>query len=425
MPQSALTRGGNFPSCEHDKVVPAFESWQRPVQRSSAMPSSESDSDYDPENDLYAGMSSDSDSDVDSDDFDEIFGTLHEDEERWSDRYEFLQSKGYVLRTRLRPGWVPSWRASGSEPFGYEDAITSPSREHLIDARRVSDNSLVYIKRVKTGDLESSIATYLSSERLASDPRNHCVPILEMFEDPDDPAISYMVMPFLRPIDKPPCELVEEVVDFVTQILEGLVFLHELGVAHRDCAPKNLMMVADAMYPFGFHPILYRCLPDGKSTAPYLRRSDVGVRYYYIDFGISVRIPPEKHPKLVTGFLGRDREVPELSATVPYDPFKVDVFIIGNVLRRQFYDVFSNVDFLQPLIDHMTQADPANRPSAAEALNEWETIRSRLSLAQRRWRLKPREESRARSLVLDARYWFTFISYCSRCALDGIVYTQG
>ena len=36
----------------------------------------------------------------------------------------------------------------------------------------------------------------------------------------------------------------------------------------------------------------------------------------------------------ILGIAGRDRDVPELSKNVPYDPFKVDIFTIGNVLLR-------------------------------------------------------------------------------------------
>ena len=84
----------------------------------------------------------------------------------------------------------------------------------------MSDNSLVYIKRVKTGDAESKIAMYLRSGSLARDPRNHAVPVLDYFQDDEDPTISYMVMPFLRPIDDPDFEVVDEVAEFVSQILE-------------------------------------------------------------------------------------------------------------------------------------------------------------------------------------------------------------
>lgn len=75
----------------------------------------------------------------------------------------------------------------------------------------------MYIKEVQTGDLESSIALMLSA---IDDPANHSVPILDTFEDLTDKSISYFVMPFLRLTDNPPFEVVEEVLDFVDQILE-------------------------------------------------------------------------------------------------------------------------------------------------------------------------------------------------------------
>lgn len=60
----------------------------------------------------------------------------------------------------------------------------------------------------------------LSSELLKDDPRNHCVPILQVIDDPDDDSKSYLVMPLLRPMDNPPFERVKEVVEFVDQMLE-------------------------------------------------------------------------------------------------------------------------------------------------------------------------------------------------------------
>lgn len=81
-------------------------------------------------------------------------------------------------------------------------------------------------------------------------------------------------------------------------------------------------------------------LPDTRSKAwPYSRlNSPNGIRYYLADFGLSVRLPPSQS-RLVVGEVGADREVPELSDTTPYDPFKVDVFVLGNVFRRKIHDV--------------------------------------------------------------------------------------
>ncbi|KAI0056998.1 hypothetical protein BV25DRAFT_1831639 [Artomyces pyxidatus] len=319
------------------------------------------------------------------------FESLLHSEERWRDRQVFLESRGYLLRPRYRPGWTPSWKTSGKSVIRSEDAVPSPARQHLIDATRLSDGKLVYIKRVGTGDLESTIAMSLSSETLGRDPANHSVPILDHFDDPEEGGISYIVMPFLRLMDEPDFNYIGEILDLGEQLLEGLVFLHDQGIAHRDCSKKNLMMDATAMYPKGHHPVKDTFLPDISTVAPYYPRLSVGVRYYYVDFGISSLIP-RGAPALVTGTLGRDQEVPELSDDVPYDPFKVDIFTIGNVFRRELYDKYSNVGFLRPFIDSMTRRDPAARPSAKKMLKKWRAMRQRTFALRRHWRVAERDE---------------------------------
>ena len=99
------------------------------------------------------------------------------------------------------------------------------------------------------------------------------------------------------------------------------------------------MMDASAMYPHGFHPVHSSFLPDGHTFAWPRRRTSVPVRYYFIDYGMSTYFAPGTHPRLVVGPEGRDQEVPELSDDVPYDPFKVDIYIMGNLFRSMFYDV--------------------------------------------------------------------------------------
>ena len=154
-------------------------------------------------------------------------------EVKWRDRQPFLESMGYMLRPRLRPGWTPSWISAGKHYEFCEDSARLPVsrpdrflavlisfvqlRPLLVDATRISDDKLVCIKETKAGDQESRIAMTLSN---VDDPTNHSVPILETFVDTDDKSISYMVMPFLRMCDDPPFGLVEEVVDFADQLLE-------------------------------------------------------------------------------------------------------------------------------------------------------------------------------------------------------------
>lgn len=162
----------------------------------------------------------------------------------WRDKQKFLQSKGYMLRPRFRPGWIPSWTLPGNAmkiPITCEDyepilvrltaavccymltcCVTVALRlgqphSNSIDATRISDGRRVYIKRVKTGGHELHIATLFPSGPFISHPRNHCVPILDQFDDADD-WVTYLVMPFLRRFDDPPFETVADVIDFVSQI---------------------------------------------------------------------------------------------------------------------------------------------------------------------------------------------------------------
>ncbi|KAI0040473.1 hypothetical protein FA95DRAFT_1502816 [Auriscalpium vulgare] len=325
---------------------------------------------------------------------------------RWRDRAHFLEGRGYLLRPRLRPSWQPSWMGTNKLWIDVEDGIRTPLRYHLIDATRLSDGKMVYIKRVKTGDLESSIAIRLSSEPLRSDPRNHSVPILDTFVDSDDSQISYIVMPFLKPIYRPEIEFIGELLDFGEQILEGLTFLHDNGIAHRDCATPNIMMDASAMYPKGFHPVKQGFLPDRSDVAPCYSRLSAGVKYYFVDYGISSEFPLDSDPasRLVVGRLGRDQEPPELSDTVSYDPFKVDIFVVGNIFRRKYYEVAVNLGFLWPFVLAMTNPDPNMRPPAQELLEQWRLMRRSLPAVSRHWRIRPRKESAIERLFWDGIY---------------------
>ena len=109
---------------------------------------------------------------------------------------------------------------------------------------------------------------------------------------------------------------------------------------YSDCARKNLMMDAAVMYPKGHHPAHPNFNSDLTAHATSIPRLGVWppVKYYFVDYGISTHVQPGEHA-LVVGDFGIDQEVPELSRSVPYDPFKVDIFIIGNMFKKQLCEV--------------------------------------------------------------------------------------
>ena len=111
------------------------------------------------------------------------------------------------------------------------------------------------------------------------------------------------------------------------------------------------MMDAMAMYPQSFHPIRADYLPhDLRQLAPVLSRDQVPVTYYFVDFGISSWFKADEAERLVLGTSGLDQDVPELSNEVPYDPFKVDIFVLGNLFREHFCSVSRCLDSLRHIL---------------------------------------------------------------------------
>ena len=102
-----------------------------------------------------------------------------------------------------------------------------------MDATRASDGQLVLLKQIATNSLESKIATHFSSHGVRDDPRNHCIPVMDVFPDEDDPSKSYLVMPFLRYIDDPPFESIGSMLECGEQLLE-VRLMFSLSVISTD-----------------------------------------------------------------------------------------------------------------------------------------------------------------------------------------------
>jgi hypothetical protein len=101
------------------------------------------------------------------------------------------------------------------------------------------------------------------------------------------------------------------------------------------------MMDGSGMYPEGFHPVRQHLDPSAKIEVVPMTRTMAKPKYYLIDFDGSVWFPADMPGKFrtATGKHGADDEVPEMSQNGPYDPFKVDIFQFGNVLKKEFLDV--------------------------------------------------------------------------------------
>ncbi|TFK83980.1 hypothetical protein K466DRAFT_554244 [Polyporus arcularius HHB13444] len=324
------------------------------------------------------------------------FFDLLDAEKYWRDRYAFLQESGYALRPRYRPGWKPSWTGTNRDPMFCEDSIIIIN-PHVIDATRREDGRVVTIKSTRNDTREIPIARHLSQ---IHQPENHSVPVLDVFTDPFDASLSLLVMPYLRPFNDPEFCTIGEVMEFIRQTLEGLSFLHNQRVAHRDIGAANVMMDGRALYPEGHHPVRRKYSADAIHELRPLSRTNCPVRYYFIDFGLS-KMFEEGESTLVLGRTGRDKQIPELSSVVPYDAYRADVFALGNLYYKEFVSKYHGLEVIQPLINMMKWKVPAQRPTAEAAERIFDSIYSRTDESMLRWRLRSREESTSERVVYD------------------------
>ncbi|KZV99739.1 hypothetical protein EXIGLDRAFT_581555, partial [Exidia glandulosa HHB12029] len=254
----------------------------------------------------------------------------------------------YSLRRRYQPQWLPQWPEYGMRSIFFEQ-----SWPHLtgmvIDAYRRENASLVAIKCRPTARIENELAIhrFLTSREMLQDPQNHCAPVLDVFHNPDAldmrgrRSLTFLVTPFLYDLEQWPFQTVDNALDFVGQTLEAIAFMHAHGVAHRDCAGSNIRVDASGLYPDHWpHPAMPTmdyCSPWSPLHSP--ERASASVRFYLIDFSESSRVYDDHDgPFLVTGNRCIDPALPEAYFDHPYDPFPVDVFLLGNTYRQSLFE---------------------------------------------------------------------------------------
>lgn len=223
---------------------------------------------------------------------------------------------------------------------------------------------------LQEGPYELEINKLFSTEPLSSNPRNHCVHLLDIIELPDDPPI--IVHPLLRPFYKPPFQTYGEFVTFFAQICEASpfsplityirrtsynrvsnsctkttlltgksspfapIFVSDMTYI-RDCTYQNIMLDPSNMFPESFHPAAIERSKDFRRKAKWYSRTRRPTKYLLIDFGLSRRYDPANGPPLDTPLRGGDKSAPEHQDRVtPCNPFPTDVYYLGNLVREYY-----------------------------------------------------------------------------------------
>ncbi|KAF8889082.1 kinase-like domain-containing protein [Infundibulicybe gibba] len=338
---------------------------------------------------------------------------LLEDETSWRDLAPWLKERGYLLRPRYQADWIASWKGTNKSAFECEDAQVLPV-PHIMDATRVSDQVVVALKRIQISESpdEAKIGRLFSSEPLSSDPHNHCVPIHDIIPLPNDNGEVLLVMPYLTSAYTPEFSTIGEVVEFFGQIFEGLQFMHGQRVAHRDCKINNIMMDSVCLYRKPVHPTNLTKTRDYTGRPKASTRTQRPVKYYLVDFGLSCRYDASEQHPLSQSFIGGDQTVPEFAPGVQVNPFPVDVYCIGNVVRRLTqgnslvqFPPRKGFAFMEPLIADMVQDDPAKRPTMDEVVSRFADIRNDLSSWKLRSRFARRDENPVSGIFRSVSHW--------------------
>ncbi|KAG2129474.1 kinase-like domain-containing protein [Suillus clintonianus] len=326
----------------------------------------------------------------------------------WCQQYQWLKDKGYLLRPRYAPEWVPSWEGLQCHPFDCEDGHIS-RYSHIIDATRMSDGLYISLKVVNKSvhPHEVEIGQYFMMEHLASDPKNHCIPFLDVLSVPNEEDKQILVMPLLLNFTMPRFDTVGEVVECLRQLFEGLLFMHNNHVAHRDCMSRNIMMDAKYLYPEPFHPVMPHMKRDFSGYVKHLTRTQRPPKYYLIDFGLSRRYDATEENPLEYPIFGGDKSVPEFqkNANVPMNPFPTDIYYLGNTIRQEFLYTKKGLEFLKPLADDMVQDDPNGRPTMEAVVERFDLISQKLSSWKLRSRVVSREDGLLENMYYGTTHW--------------------
>ncbi|KAJ7486753.1 kinase-like domain-containing protein [Mycena latifolia] len=225
----------------------------------------------------------------------------------------------------------------------------------------------VFLKACPRDSMEWKIVQHLSDSTPARHPWNRTIPIMNIIH-----TRHYVVLvqaywgtiPFI-----PPCDTLVTRLHVAKQVLEGLCYMHSVGVAHGDIHEDNLVCNHEDTRK------------DGSPGAPF--QSTFNFQLAFIDFGSAMLFPEGTSPVVpIASLRSRPPEpfgAPELCGDSDVDLFSADIFAAGQVLlvEREYWPKGScapSCPEYDALLENMTAADPTVRPRAPEALAQLKTV---------------------------------------------------
>ncbi|KAJ3538571.1 hypothetical protein NMY22_g5106 [Coprinellus aureogranulatus] len=211
---------------------------------------------------------------------------------------------------------------------------------------------------------ELNVFWRLNTPEARGDPRNHTLPVLGYLNFND---LVFVVMPRWETVAHSPwapaCSVLE-LLELAEVFYEGLEFLHEKRIAHRDIYTSNTVM--DVLVPLG--------------EDVYNLRTPGAVRYAYIDYNVSITFPLDtdidalQTDRLMRGPI-RDRGLkPGLC-----NPFKDDVICLTGMAQTMVRVIDNVVPEIGSFFDSILRCKYEEVPSAREALRSFRELRAKVT----------------------------------------------
>lgn len=216
-------------------------------------------------------------------------------------------------------------------------------REGLFRATRCLDGTKVMVKAVHRDSRELDIVRYLSAPAQQRDPMNHCIPILDLIDAPQD-DLCFIVM------EEWSADMLPEVpvsigclMESLRHCIEHIAFMHRHRIVHFDISLHNFL-------------------------------TDYNGRYACIDYELSRRIDEVSCPQIL---YSRGSEIPpEAEHGRPSNPFMIDVWALGVLIFRVCELAEFHIPELMRLAKRMLHENPDKRPPVASVLKEFQRIQA-------------------------------------------------
>ncbi|CAA7269504.1 unnamed protein product [Cyclocybe aegerita] len=283
---------------------------------------------------------------------------------------------------------TPSCSFQDEARFPYADGVAGPPESHTFQkpfsstfhaSTVFAQDSLgrhVVLKIVEGNSEEYKILNFLLTQVDWSDVDNFpCViPVLRLLPYEEN---WLAVMPRWGSNPSAPWfATCSEVLDAIHGYLQGLAFLHEHRIFHRDLDFPNL---------FVNHFCCPECSHD--NTFRHALRKQGRAKYAIADFNLSMMLEPgtslRDYRLPVSDAYGVHEKPHEVHYAQPdFNPFAYDVGALGIQFRYEYGHLSSEIPILAPLLGGMTTYDIEKRFTAAAALAFLDDNRKHLSEEQ-------------------------------------------